>query len=124
MNRYSSRTAKLDEQFLNAKLNDAVSYDRIAGYFCSSVLEVAGEAIESVKGIVRVVCNSGLAPCDVAAANLGQRQEWNEFKPEEVYVSEGAKKRLGKLYELLKSGKLEVRVLPDEIFGLMHIQTA
>ena len=29
MNRYSSRTSRLDEQFLNEKLRGAVSYDRM-----------------------------------------------------------------------------------------------
>lgn len=120
MNRYSSRKNKLGEQFLSAKLQSAVSYDRIAGYFCSSILEVAGEAIEAIQGKARVICNSGLAPSDVAVAKLGMRQEWNDFKPEEVYATAGAMTRLKKLYELLKSGKLEVRVLPDEIYGLMH----
>jgi superfamily II DNA or RNA helicase len=48
------------------------------------------------------------------------RQEWNDFKPEEVYATKGAIARLHKLYDLLKYGKLEVRVLPDEIYGLMH----
>lgn len=120
MNRYSSRKGKLGEQFLNAKLQGAVGYDRIAGYFCSSILEVAGEAIEAVQGKVRVICNSGLARSDVAIAKLGMRQEWNDFKPEEVYATTGAMARLKRLYELLNSGKLEVRVLPDEIYGLMH----
>lgn len=120
MNRYSSRKNKLGEQFLNAKLQDAVTYDRIAGYFCSSILEVAGEAIEAIQGKARVVCNSGLALSDIAVAKLGMRQEWNDFKPEEVYATDGAMTRLKKLYELLKSGKLKVRVLPDEIYGLMH----
>jgi len=120
MNRYSSRTAKMDDQFLKAKLVGAVSYDRIAGYFCSSILEVAGEAIEAVAGKVRVICNTGLAPSDVAVAKLGQRVEWNEFKPEEVYAAPGAMARLKRLYELLRSGKLEVRVLPDSIYGLVH----
>ncbi len=120
MNRYSSRKSKLGEQFLNAKLRGAVSYDRIAGYFCSSILEVAGEAIEAIQGKTRVICNSGLAPSDIAVAKLGMRQEWNDFKPEEVFATAGAMVRLKKLYELLKSGKLEVRVLPDEIYGLMH----
>ncbi|MDR0764054.1 MAG: phospholipase D-like domain-containing protein [Synergistaceae bacterium] len=119
LNRYSSRTDKLG-QFINDNLSGAVGYDRIAGYFCSSILEVAGEAIEAVGGKVRVVCNSGLAPSDVAVARLGQRVEWNDFKPEKVYASDGAVARLKKLYELLKSGKLEVRVLPDEVYGLMH----
>ena len=120
MNRYSSRQNNLGEQFLNAKLQGAVSYDRIAGYFCSSILEVAGESIEAIQGKARVICNSGLAPSDIAVAKLGMRQEWNEFKPEEVYATTGAMARLKKLYELLKSGKLAVRVLPDEIYGLMH----
>jgi len=120
MNRFSTRTANLDEQFLKAKLQNAVSYDRIAGYYCSSILEVAGEAIESVKGKVRVVCNSGLSPSDVEVARLEQRVEWNEFKPEDVYATPGAMPRLKKLYELLHTKKLEVRVLPDKIYGLMH----
>jgi len=120
MNRYSSRNNQLGEQFLNAKLQGAVSYDRIAGYFCSSILEVAGEAIEAMPGKARVICNSGLAPADVAVAKLGMRQEWNDFRPEEVYATAGAMARLKKLYGLLKSGKLEVRVLPDQIYGLMH----
>jgi superfamily II DNA or RNA helicase len=120
MNRYSTRTGKLGDQFLNAKLQGAVSYDRIAGYFCSSILEVAGEAIEAVQGKVRVICNSGVMPSDVAVAKIAMRGAWNDFKPEEKYTSDGAVTRLKKLYELLKSGKLEVRVLPDDVYGLMH----
>ena len=42
--RYSTRRKKLDQSFLNKKLKGAISYDRIAGYFSSSILEVAGEA--------------------------------------------------------------------------------
>jgi len=123
LNRYSSRINKLGEQFLNAKLQGAVSYDRIAGYFCSSILEVAGEAIEAITGKVRVICNSGLSPVDVkvaAHAKTAIRQEWNDYRPEEVYTTQGAIDRLRRLYTLLVSGKLEVRVLPDEIYGLMH----
>ena len=66
--RYSSRNEKLDEAFLNKKLVKAKNYDRIAGYFCSSILEVAGESIEAVSGTVRVVCNSGLSKEDVTVA--------------------------------------------------------
>ena len=46
--RYTSRQNKLATQFLQEKLQGAASYDRIAGYFCSSILEIAGEAIEGV----------------------------------------------------------------------------
>ena len=122
INRYSSRRHKLDKQFLNEKLKNAVSYDRIAGYFCSSILEVAGESIENVEGTVRVICNSSLAQEDVAVANYAQKmkQEWCEFSPEEKYTSGESSKRLSRLYRLLKSDKLQVRVIPDKIYGLMH----
>ncbi len=56
--RFSSRLQKLDTSFINDRLKDAVSYDRIAGYFRSSMLEVAGEKIEEMDGNVRVGCNS------------------------------------------------------------------
>lgn len=122
MNRYSSRRQKLDQQFLIEKLKDAASYDRIAGYFCSSILEVAGESIENVEGSVRVICNSSLSPEDVAVANYAQKmkQEWCEFAPEEKYTSPESCNRLSRLFHLLRSGKLQVRVMPDQVFGLMH----
>lgn len=123
LNRYSSRRHNLAGQFLNEKLKGAVSYDRIAGYFCSSILEVAGEAIEAVTGKVRIICNSGISPEDVKVAglaNIRMKQEWCEFKPEEQYDSPAAATRLQRLYALLSSGKMEIKVLPDEIYGLMH----
>jgi superfamily II DNA or RNA helicase len=123
LNRYSSRSHRLGEQFLNEKLHGAASYDRIAGYFCSSILEVAGEALEAVTGKVRIICNSGISPEDVKVAGLASirmKQEWCEFKPEEQYASPAATRRLARLYRLLSSGKMEVKVLPDEVYGLMH----
>jgi hypothetical protein len=60
MQRYSSRRNRLDHAVLNQRLEGAVSYDRIAGYFRSSLFEVAGEAIENVTGPVRIICNSDL----------------------------------------------------------------
>jgi len=122
MNRYSSRRHKLDKQFLIEKLKNAVSYDRIAGYFCSSILEVAGESIENVEGKVRVICNSGLLLEDILVANYAQKmkQEWCEFSPEEKYTSPESRSRLSTLYRLLSNGKLEIRVIPDQVFGLMH----
>lgn len=99
MNRYSSMRYKLDQQFLKEKLKNAVSYDRIAGYFCSSILEVAGESIENVEGKVWVICNSGLLPEDIAVANYAQKmkQEWCEFSPEEKYASPESSIRLSSL---------------------------
>ncbi|WP_414150645.1 phospholipase D-like domain-containing anti-phage protein [Acetobacterium carbinolicum] len=121
--RYSSRKSSLSHTFLNEKLKDAASYDRLAGYFCSSILEIAGESIENISGKVRIICNSTLNPEDVktaAFANLRMKQEWCEFLPEEKYTSENSIKRLKKLYHLLVSGKMEIKVIPDAVFGLMH----
>jgi superfamily II DNA or RNA helicase len=123
INRYSSRRSKLSHAFLNEKLKNAVGYDRIAGYFCSSILEIAGESIEQISGITRIVCNSTLNAEDVKVASyakLKMKQEWCEFLPEEKYADELSATRLKKLYDLLSSGKLAVKVIPDEIFGLMH----
>ncbi|MEZ0535775.1 phospholipase D-like domain-containing anti-phage protein [Caldicellulosiruptoraceae bacterium PP1] len=119
--RYSSRKQRIDEIFLNEKLKDALSYDRIAGYFCSSIIEVAGESIESIKGNIRVVCNSEMNVNDVKTAKLAlnaMRREWCGFEPEKKFS--GAEKRLNKLYELIKSNKLQIKIIPNEIFGLIH----
>ena len=119
--RHSSRRRPLDAGFLAERLAGARSYDRIAGYFSSSILEVAGEALESVRGRVRVVCNSALSRADVEAARAAQaalRREWCDSRPEEL--GDAARPRFRRLHDLLRSGKLEVRVLPDEVFGLIH----
>ena len=121
LRRYSSRREKLNEAFLNDKLKGAKAYDRIAGYFSSSILELSYEQIENMEGIVRVVCNSDLNVEDVATATLAKnslRKEWCEFKPEEIKFA--STKRLERLYNLLKTNKLQVRVLPNEVFGLIH----
>lgn len=123
MNRFSSRKTDMGKQFLADRLRGAVSYDRIAGYFCSSCLEIAGEGLENVKGKVRVICNTDLTPADVKVAWLANqkiKQEWCDFKPEEIFAQPTEMERLGKLYKLFKSGKLEVRVIPDELYGFVH----
>lgn len=118
--RYSTRREVISTSLLHNHLKNAKHYDRIAGYFSSSILEVAGESLEQVKGRIRVICNSGLDVKDVLTAQLAQnamRREWCEFKPEELPDSS---RRFKKLYELLSSGKLEVKVIPDKKFGLIH----
>ena len=65
INRFSSRVNNLGEAFFKDALTDAISYDRIAGYFSSSIIEIAGEQIDRMKGKVRIVCNSQLQTDDV-----------------------------------------------------------
>ena len=118
--RYSSRRESLSDSLFNKKLENAKSYDRIAGYFSSSVLEIAGENIEKMEGKVRIICNSSLDIKDVETAKSAKSSLWKEWcasKPEKLPNS---RERFKRLYDLLSSGKLEVRVLPNERFGLIH----
>ncbi len=122
MNRHSSRRSKaLGHSFLASRLRGARSYDRIAGYFSSSILEVAGEELESIRGKVRIVCNSELQAADVSCARnamLRMKQEWHRQDHERHTDTSGD--RFARLAHFLTSGKLEVRVLPDSAFGLIH----
>lgn len=121
LQRHSSRRNRLDHTVLAQRLEGAVSYDRIAGYFRSSLFEVAGEAIAKVTGPVRIICNSDLDPQDIitaAAAQAALRRSWCSGKPEEAPPE--AMPRYRALYQALTSKKMEVRVLPDSAFGLIH----
>ena len=121
LQRHSSRLNRLDQSVLAQRLTGAVSYDRIAGYFRSSLFEVAGEALASVAGPVRIICNSDLDPQDLvtaAAAQAALRRSWCAGKPEDAPPA--ALPRYRRLYEALTSKKLEARVLPDSAFGLIH----
>src|SRR5947209_16189603 len=102
--RYSSRRANLSG-FLPQLLTGAIGYDRIAGYFSSSVLEVAGEALETMAPgtCVRVVCNSELDPLDVATARAAQAamfREWCASLPEDI--PDAMKARLARLAAFLQ----------------------
>ena len=121
LQRHSSRRTRLDHAVLNDRLAGAASYDRIAGYFRSSLFEVAGEAINQVSGPIRIICNSELDPEDIvtaAAAQAAMRRSWCDGQPEEAPSS--ALPRYKALFQALTSRKLEVRVLPDLAFGLIH----
>jgi len=120
--RYSSRRQPL-RRLLVELLEGALAYDRIAGFFSSSILEVAGEPLELMApgARVRMVCNSHLRALDVVAARaakIAMYEEWCRSLPEQIPPR--LKERLQRLYQFLVSGRLQVRVLPDECFGLIH----
>ena len=125
IHRYSSRRGPLKD-FLPSQLKDARHYDRIAGYFSSSLLEVAGEALEQMapgvkEACVRVVCNSCLSAMDVQtaqAAKWGMWREWCVSLP--IEITDPMKGRLQRLYDFLRDGRIKIKVLPDSAFGLIH----
>lgn len=126
LRRFSSRRQILDRSFLVSRLNGAQSYDRIAGYFSSSLLELVGEELDTISGKIRVICNSELSPLDIQtakAAKMAVWKSWTASQPETLLdgaIANQAQKRFKRLYNFLCSEKLEVRVLPDEVFGLIH----
>lgn len=54
---FSSRSHRLDKTVLTKYLQQARRYHRIAGYFTSSLFEIAGEHLDGI-GDVRIVCNA------------------------------------------------------------------
>jgi superfamily II DNA or RNA helicase len=138
LQRYSSRRGSLYNDFLQQRLNSARRYDRIAGYFQSSLLELAATELVDIPQ-VRIVCNTEVSAEDVKTVRMatgGRRKEleesllrlaWNvgQFTHlVDVHGSE-AQQRLKILYELLISsgidGRLfEIRIVPDSEFGFVH----
>ena len=118
INRFSSRRQRLDHAFLSAKLKDAKSYKRIAGYFRSSIFELVGEEIAAIPK-VQIVCNSALDAADVAVSKhvreTALKERCNEA-PSEVEALLH-RDRYRRLHELLTSGQVEIRVVPkDRVF--------
>lgn len=115
LHRFSSRTEQLDREFLAKSLKGAVKYLRIAGYFRSSIFELVGEEIAQIPE-VKIVCNSEIDVADFQIANnrsTALKERWNK----EVDVESEAilqKKRYQVLDALLKSGNVEIRVVPKE----------
>jgi len=116
--RFSSRRQRLDKEFLAKRLEGAVSYRRIAGYFRSSIFELVGEEIAGIPD-VRIVCNSELDLADIkvsqAARDAALKEVWNDISPAtEALLYRNKYKRL---YELLKKGNVQIRVVPkDRVF--------
>lgn len=118
--RFSSRAHKLDASFLMQHLVGAQSYKRIAGYFTSSLFEVAGEALEHIPE-VQIVCNVDIHPDDLRVAQLRESKmlgRWNERGLEaEALLNRERYRRLDSF--LAKHGQA-VRIAPDDICGFVH----
>lgn len=118
--RFSSRTHRLDQSFLAEHLQGARSYRRIAGYFSSSLFEIAHEWLDSVQE-VRIVCNVDLVPEDLKVA---QRREarlvgrWNERSIEADSLLN--RERYQRLDAFLAKHGPVIRVAPDSLCGFVH----
>ena len=138
LHRYSSRRGSLYGDFLKKRLAGAIRYDRIAGYFQSSLLELAALELTDIP-VVRIVCNTEVNAADVKTVRMaagGRRREleesllrlaWNAgnfLHLVDVY-GDKAQKRLEILARLLSaSGRnerlFEIRIVPDCEFGFVH----
>lgn len=138
LRRYSSRRASLYQDFLAKRLAGATRYDRIAGYFQSSLLELASDDMSAIPR-VRIVCNTEVNPDDLRTVRMAtgsRRRElenellrvvWNSAQfPHLVDVhGEPAQRRFQVLHEMLSSSgangrHFEVRVVSDSEFGFVH----
>ena len=105
--RFSSRTQRLDVSFLLRHLRGARSYMRIAGYFTSSLFEVAGEVLEDIPD-VRIVCNVDIHPDDLKVAQLRESRmlgRWNERAGGRNAAAPGAVPPSGCLSAKARSGR-------------------
>jgi SNF2 family DNA or RNA helicase len=112
--RFSSRTEKLDTEFLAESLRGASKYFRIAGYFRSSIFELVGEEIAKIPE-VKIICNSELDLADFQVAtgrNTALKERWNEVDVEAEALLK--RERYQRLDQLLQSGNVEIRVVPRE----------
>lgn len=118
--RFSSRTQRLDSSFLLQHLVGARSYKRIAGYFTSSLFEVAGEVLKGIPE-VKIVCNVDIHPNDLKVAQLRESKmlgRWNERALEAEALLH--RDRYRRLDAFLQQHGQAVRVAPDEICGFVH----
>lgn len=114
LRRFSSRTERLDTEFLAKSLEGAVKYFRIAGYFRSSIFELVGEQIAKIPE-VKIICNSELDLADFQVAtgrDTALKERWNQVDVEAESLLK--KERYQLLDQLLKAGNVEIRVVPKE----------
>jgi superfamily II DNA or RNA helicase len=112
--RFSSRTERLDTEFLAKSLQGAVKYFRIAGYFRSSIFELIGEEIARIPE-VKIICNSELDLADfqvAASRNTALKERWNEVDVAAEALLKQDRYRV--LDTLLRAGNMEIRVVPKE----------
>lgn len=118
--RMSSRMQPLDESFLVKYLKGAKRYRRIAGYFTSSLFEVAGEVLMDIPQ-VEIVCNADIQLEDLRVAQLARSRligQWNEQESLEVEALLN-RERYRLLSDFLAKGHA-IKVAPSSNCGFVH----
>lgn len=110
--------AGLYKSFLQPSLLCAKKYDRISGYFKSSILSLISEDILNIEKI-RLICNADIDQNDLYVSKIQDRdilkswlKDMGGANNNKSLLDEKAKYEL--LFDLLKSKKLEVKVIPTQ----------
>ena len=118
--RFSSRTHPLDKTVLTEYLKQARRYHRIAGYFTSSMFEVANEYLEGIEE-VKIVCNSDVRSEDIKIAKVQESKLLGRLNSMPVEAESLLNKpRYQWLYRFLESHPNAIRVAPDDFCGFIH----
>lgn len=121
LSRFSSRQGRLSHAYLADRLRGAKTYDRIAGYFRSSIFELVGEEISSLAK-VRIVANADLDVEDIEAAQrVRNALLFQRFVESDMIVDAAVHRdRYERLYEFLLSGRVEIRVVARNVAPFLH----
>ncbi|MEM9814797.1 MAG: phospholipase D-like domain-containing anti-phage protein [Cyanobacteria bacterium P01_D01_bin.6] len=118
--RFSSRTHRLDQTVLTKCLKRAKRYHRIAGYFTSSLFEIAGEHLDGIED-VRIVCNSDVRSEDIKVAKIQESKLLGRLNSLPVEAESLLNRpRYKWLYEFLDTHPNAIRVAPDDFCGFVH----
>ena len=120
LRRFSSRIHRLDQSFLAKQLKDAKSYRRIAGYFTSSLFEVAYEWLETIPD-VKIVCNVDIHPDDLKVAQCREAKMLGRWNANALEVEALLNRdRYQRLDAFLQQHGQAIRVAPDSVCGFVH----
>lgn len=118
--RLSSRTHALDQSFLVEHLKGARRYRRIAGYFTSSLFEVAGELIDQIPE-VQIVCNADIQSEDLRVAQVCEAKLLGKLNERSVEIESLLnRERYQQLASFLEKRGQVIRVAPDNACGFVH----
>ena len=90
LRRYSSRRGSLYTEFLQQRLAGARRYDRIAGYFQSSLLELAAQEFAAIPKI-RIICNTEVNAEDVKTVRMATGSRRKELEDSLLRLAHGSR---------------------------------